>query len=219
MKRIDFPVWFLIFPENKRFSYKSPQIISMNRKFSIEHQLPVFTHVLLPKVDVTHAALCTFIDRLENFYDFTIAYTESAGSSGRRFSIKAPSLSEIFVNKSIEIHVLMRHFSKEKLMKSLNATDIRDVSLRDNVVQFLIDIFHQKDVNMENFFLNSPDYLQCNKQESKLQLFNLKFRNIIPGLVFFTASNLAFIYLNTNSGRKVYVQAYLIGALLSCLRV
>jgi len=191
----------------------------MNKKFSIEHQLPVFKHVLLPKIDVTYAALCSFIDRLDNFCDFTIAYTESTGGSDNRFSIKTPSINQIFVNKSIEIHILMRHFSKEKLMKSLHATDIRDLSQRDKVVQFLIEIFHQKDVNLENFILNSPDYLETQKQESTLQLFNLQLGGILPGLVFFTASNLAFIYLNTTSFRKVLVQAYLIGALLSCLRI
>lgn len=81
MKKIDFPVWFMIFPESKRFNLKTKQILALNRKFSIEHQLPEFNHVLIPKIDVTHAALCNFIDRLDVFYDFTIVYKDSSSVS------------------------------------------------------------------------------------------------------------------------------------------
>ena len=86
MKKIDFPVWFLIFPESKRFKHKTKQILALNRKFSIEHQLPEFNHVLIPKIDITHAALCNFIDRLDVFYDFTIVFKDSTNAND--YSIK-----------------------------------------------------------------------------------------------------------------------------------
>lgn len=218
LKKLDFPIWFLIFPENKRFSNKTKQIISLNTKFAIEHQLPVFSHVLLPKIDVTHAALCSFIDRLYSFNDYTIAYTRSSNRNTRS-SIKAPSLNQIFEDDSLEIHILMKCFSKEKLMKNLRATETVDIKLRDNVFEFLINIFHQKDKKLNNFFSNPPEYL-VNSSESNLQMFNLKFKNVMPGFMLFSLTNLFVIYFNYfSNNRKLILKVYLIGAFISFIRV
>ena len=78
MIKMSFPVWLLIFPEKKKFNIKSNEIISLSKKFSIEHHLPIFTHILMPQVDVTHAALCVFFEKLDFFDDFTVAYTKTS---------------------------------------------------------------------------------------------------------------------------------------------
>lgn len=83
MKKMSCPVWVLIFPEKKKFDHKSNEIISLGRKFSIEHQLPILTHTLMPHVDVTHVALCALIEKLEVFNDFTIAYTKTSENKER----------------------------------------------------------------------------------------------------------------------------------------
>ena len=71
----------MIFPENKRYNCKSQEIITLNKKFSTEHNLPDFTHVLIPKIEITHACLCSFLSKLNCVYDVTIAYRDCTKTS------------------------------------------------------------------------------------------------------------------------------------------
>lgn len=215
MKKIDFPVWFLIFPESKKFSNKSDKILSLNTKFAIEHKLPVYSNVLMPRIDTTHAAVCTFIDRLDVFYDFTVAYTQTT-ANGRNHLIKAPSLSEILDDKSIEVHVLMRYYSREKLLSCLNSLDSTELISREEVVQFLVDTFYQKDRNLENLFLNSSESSHVAKGTNG-ELFGLKLRSLIFGFLFYSLPTL--FYLRTSIGQKVFLRIYAVGVIASLLKI
>ena len=212
MEKIKFPVWFLIFPENKQFKHKTKEILSLNRKFAVEHQLPAFSFVLMPKVEVTHAALHSFINRLDDLYDFTIVYKDNSVEAIADEHV--PCFNQMLYSKSIEIHVLIRHFSKEKLLACLSVKDFIEVKKREQILEFLIGLFYQKDKNLENFYTN-PREMHKYSSMANLDLLNLNLKSVVPGFLFFSITSL--LLLNSKIGRKIFVRAYLFGWVLPIL--
>ena len=195
---------FMIFPENKRYNCKSQEIITLNKKFSTEHNLPDFTHVLIPKIEITHACLCSFLSKLNCVYDVTIAYRDCTKTSNNNnnnlISQIIPSYNDLFKNESkYEIHVHMKRISKEELIQ----TDLINFS-RDKTAQILINLFYKKENNLDIFYRNDLKSKEsdlkrvCSKQ--------LSLKSILPGFLFF--SSISILLLNFKLGRRIFVRTY-----------
>lgn len=119
---------------------------------------------------------------------------------------------QILEDKSIQVHVLMRRFSKEELLAELKCDDM-DIDSKAKTADFLISLFYQKDKNLENFYSNS---VSDGVKRDYRELFDLRFKNIIFG---FSAFSLSSLYLlRTDRGRKLFCEIYMFGTLMSLLR-
>lgn len=110
----------------------------------------------------------------------------------------------------------MSHFSKEKLLGLLSLRDSTDIDSRDKIAQFLINTFYKKDKYIDNFHFNRPQSCD-NLNETKMDLFDLNSREILPGFALFTLTTACL--LSTVCGRKLYLRIYLAGALASFLNI
>lgn len=211
-KKIENPIWFLIFPENKRYNIKSKEILALNRKFSVEHKLPEFTHVLIPKIEITHTALCCLMPRLDAIYDITIAYRNTNTLDNEAEEPEVPSFNDLLgANNKYELHVHMKRIAKEELIK----TDLHefDINSRDKTAQFLINLFYKKDKNMDIFYRND---LKCQHEMTKatnLCSRNLSFISVLPGALFFSTGT--FFMLYTKLGRSIFIKTYAYTSILT----
>jgi len=209
LKKVPEPIMFMIFPENKRYNCKSQEIITLNKKFSTEHNLPDFTHVLIPKIEITHACLCSFLSKLNCVYDVTIAYRDCTKTSNNLVSQTIPSYNDLFKNESkYEIHVHMKRISKEELIQTdLINFDSVDLNLnysRDKTAQFLINLFYKKENNLDIFYRND-----LKSKESDLKRVcsrQLSFKSILPGFIFY--SSFSIFLLNFKLGRRIFIRTY-----------
>ena len=145
MRQVNTPIWFVIFPENKKYNYRCKEILTLNKKFSAEHRLPEFSQVLIPKIETTHAAICSYLENIDAIYDITIAYRDL-----NELDIKfIPSFNQMLKQNTYEIHVHMKRITKEELIK----TDLNDFDFdsRDKTAQFLINLFSKKEKNLDIF--------------------------------------------------------------------
>ena len=203
MRRVNVPIWFVIFPENKKYNVRCKEILTLNQKFSAEHKLPEFSHVLIPKIEATHAAICSYLEKIDAIYDITIAYRSLKEPN---IDIQfVPSFNQLLKNNTYEIHVHMKRIAKEELIKTdLNSFDFDS---RDKTAQFLINLFFKKDKNLDIFYHN--DLKANNKMTRRATNFNernLSFFSILPGVIIF--SSLSVLILNNRLGRKLFIKTY-----------
>ncbi len=209
MSRVNIPIWFVIFPENKKYNYRCKEILTLNKKFSAEHKLPEFSNVLIPKIETTHAAICSYLKKINAIYDITIAYRDLKEPS--TFIKFVPSFNQILKSNTYEIHVHIKRITKEELIK----TDLKsfDFDSRDKTAQFLINLFFKKDKNLDIFYHND---LKANNEMTRATNFcekNLNFLSIVPGVVIF--SSLSVLLLNNRLGRKLFIKTYAFSSVLT----
>ena len=120
---------------------------------------------------------------------------------------------QILEDKSIEVHVLMRRFTREEVLTELNCEKI-NADFKDKTADFLINLFYQKDKNLENFYSNC---VLDKDKDNRIELFNIKFKDIIFGISLFSLST-AYL-LKSHGGRKLFCEIYIFGALVSLLRI
>ena len=212
MKKIAAPFWFHIFPECKKFDMRHKQIFLLNRKFSVEHQLPEFTNVLIPKVEIFHAALCAFVTEMDALYDLTIVYKTDQAYSHEDW--KVPTFTELLQRKPFEVHCLIKRYSKEQLIQYWKIDEDIEKMYRDNTAEFLMNLFERKDKSI-NVFYQKSDQFMSDESIPKYQLQKINFISILPGMILFTSS--AIILFKSRFFNRNFLKAYLCGSLFSLI--
>lgn len=209
LRKVEKPIWFLIFPENKKYNTRSKEILALNRKFTIEHKLPEFSHVLIPKIEMTHAALCSLMEKIDAIYDITIAYRDC--NESRSGLITIPTFNDLLREDNYEIHVHMKRIPIDELIR----TDLHDfdINSRDKTAQFLINLFYKKDKNLDIFYRNDLRCTNeiCNRSNSCTK--NINFLSVLPGVLFF--SSISILLLNTRLGRRIFIKTYTYSSILT----
>jgi hypothetical protein len=162
-----------------------------------------FVKVLLPQVMVTHTALSALINKIDAIYDVTVAYKHDNTTVHNR--LPAPTITELFSTKPVEIHVQLSKISVNELNKFRN---IKNEFSEETTANWLIDIFEKKDKILKNFYAKNFTDTDRLGHMSKLSL-----NETVPSLVFFFLSTAGM--LSNRLGRKLYWRVYIYGSIFS----
>ena len=211
------PFWVSLFPEQTKIDSirNKASLFALNRKFLIEHDLPQFSYVLMPRIAIAHELITGLIDKLDAIYDLTIAYTfKSSSDEISKFELKMPTLIELLSSqKTFEVHLHLNRLNRQDLDKlsasyvtkevisqevtqdddQTSAAATQLVKERDTTAKVLIDLFIKKDRNLENFISNVSDLYAGNPLLTKKYFWSntlISIRDILP--VFFIFSTTTF---------------------------
>lgn len=206
--KLDLPSWIFIFPEGTRYNPENSELITLSHKYAAEHDLPQYSHVLIPRIRGTYLALNLLKDKINAIYDITIAYSNFDKDLNE--NTRAPSLTDIMKYGGSEIHVHVNRLTIDTLNRIYKSNDENDFISEKDCAKWLIDSFSKKDNMLRMFYSNNYSL-----DDKKGHLARLPLRKTLPALILFTSSIIAL--LSTKRGRKVYFGIYLYGTLFSFL--
>jgi lysophosphatidic acid acyltransferase/lysophosphatidylinositol acyltransferase len=123
------PYWLVIYAEGTR---STPEKQAASQAYSREHSLPVFNNVLYPRTK----GFCLAVDELRGSTEAILACTLA-------FPGEPPTVSDIFANKSVDIHV---HISKY---------DAKEVgTTHAEMSEFCVKVYAEMDRLLEQYKIN-----------------------------------------------------------------
>jgi len=152
------PVWIITYLEGTRFTEKK---LIQSHEFAKERDLPLFKHVLIPRVKGLIASVNAFRNsHVKYIYDFTLAYSHKEKGFG-----VLPSISTILSQdiSDYQFHIHIRRFPIE----SIPVTD-------EEIYQWAIDLFKYKDDLLEKLKQNWTNGIEIIDEE-KMEWKGLQF--------------------------------------------
>ncbi|KAE8603336.1 hypothetical protein XENTR_v10014303 [Xenopus tropicalis] len=196
-------MYLVIFPEGTRYNPNIPKVIADSQAFAKKEGLPVLKHVLTPRVKATHVAIDVMQDYLDAVYDVTVAYEGTIGNGGQRK--EAPSMTEFLCKECPKIHILLERISVKDIPKE--QTFMR---------RWLHERFEVKDKVLTEFY-DSTDPAKKNTFPGVGHNAKLDLKRTLPSFLLLTGVTAGM--LCTETGRKVYLNAWIYGTLIGIMWV